>query len=270
MFRVNYFRSEVPQEPLKTLRVGDAGDRRHFLSFQILEFPPFAVFVDPRQILRHVAALNDLGAAVVAADKAAQMGVKVIAMSDSNGCIYDKNGIKLDVVKEIKEVKRGRIKEYLNSVPSAEYTENVQGKTPAVYKIKADIVLPCAAQNDINLETAKLLKANGAIAVGEGANMPCTNEAVQFFNENGILDAPAKAANAGGVATSALEMTQNSMRDAWTFEEVDKKLECIMVNIFNQCKAAAEEYGLGKNYPASANIAAFKKISAAMTAQGII
>jgi len=208
--------------------------------------------------------------AIYAAEKAAQMGVKVIAMSDSNGCIYDKNGIKLDVVKEIKEVKRGRIKEYLNSVPSAEYTENVQGKTPAVYKIKADIVLPCAAQNDINLETAKLLKANGAIAVGEGANMPCTNEAVQFFNENGILDAPAKAANAGGVATSALEMTQNSMRDAWTFEEVDKKLECIMVNIFNQCKAAAEEYGLGKNYPASANIAAFKKISAAMTAQGII
>ncbi len=207
--------------------------------------------------------------AIYACEKALAMGANVVAMSDSSGCIYDENGINLDVVKEIKEVKRGRIKEYLNSVPSAKYMEN-NGSTPAIYTIKADVVLPCATQNDINLETAKLLAANSTVAVGEGANMPCTNEAVDFFVANKILLAPGKAANAGGVATSALEMSQNSMRQSWTFEEVDKKLENIMVNIFKQCQAADEEYGLGVNYVAGANIAAFKKISNAMIAQGII
>ena len=207
--------------------------------------------------------------AIYACEKAQQMGVKVLAMSDSSGCIYDKNGIELSIIKEIKEVKRGRIKEYLNKVPSAQYIEN-NGTIPVIYNIKADIILPCATQNDINLEAAKILVQNGAIAVGEGANMPCTNEAVEYFIENKVLVAPGKAANAGGVATSAIEMTQNSMRTSWTFEEVDKKLESIMVNIFNQCKKADEEYNLGCNYVAGANIAAFKKISAAMIAQGII
>ena len=207
--------------------------------------------------------------AIYAAEKAKQMGIKVLAMSDSNGCVYDANGINLDIVKEIKEVKRGRIKEYLNSVPSAKYTEN-SGTTPAVYTIKADIILPCATQNDINLETAKILVANGAIAVGEGANMPTTNEAIEYLQANNVLVAPAKAANAGGVATSALEMSQNSMRYSWTFEEVDKKLENIMKNIFKQCKDAAQEYGLGVNYVAGANIAAFNKVSKAMIAQGVI
>jgi glutamate dehydrogenase (NADP+) len=207
--------------------------------------------------------------AIYACEKAQQLGVKVIAMSDSSGCIVDENGINLDIIKEIKEVNRGRIKEYLNSVPSAKYMEN-NGSIPPIFTLKTDIVLPCATQNDINIEAAKILVSNGAIAVGEGANMPCTNDAVSYFQEHNVLVAPGKAANAGGVATSALEMTQNSMRDAWTFEEVDKKLENIMINIFKQCKDADDEYNLGNNYVAGANIAAFKKISNAMIAQGII
>lgn len=207
--------------------------------------------------------------AIYACEKAQQMGAKVVAMSDSSGCIYDEQGINIEAVKEIKEVKRGRIKEYLNYVPSAKYIENTSS-IPPIYNIKADIVLPCATQNDINLETAKILVRNGTIAVGEGANMPCTNEAVEYFIANKVLLAPGKAANAGGVATSALEMSQNSIRNAWTFEEVDKKLEDIMVNIFKQCENADKEYNLGTNYVAGANIAAFKKVSNAMIAQGII
>ena len=208
--------------------------------------------------------------AIYACQKAQSYGVKVLAMSDSNGCVYDENGIDLALVQEIKEVRRGRIKEYLEKHPNAKYTENVKGQTPAVYTIKADLILPCATQNDINLETAKLLTANGAIAVGEGANMPCTNEAEAYFLENNVLVAPAKAANAGGVSVSALEMSQNSMRYSWTFEEVDQKLDSIMVNIFKACKDAADEYGYGKNYIAGANIAGFLKVAKAMVAQGII
>ncbi len=207
--------------------------------------------------------------AIYACEKAQMMGAKVVAMSDSSGCIYDKDGIKLNVIKEIKEVKRERIKEYLLSVPTAEYFENTNNM-PSVYKIKADIVLPCATQNDISLETAKLIVKNGSVAIGEGANMPCTNEAIEYFQANNVLLAPGKAANAGGVATSALEMSQNSMRYFWSFEEVENKLENIMVNIFKQCRRACDEYNLGKNYVAGANIAAFKKVSAAMLAQGII
>ena len=207
--------------------------------------------------------------AIYACEKAQQMGANVIGMSDSSGCIYDKNGIKLDIIKEIKEGRRGRIKEYLNSVPDAQYFENL-GNIPPLYTIKADIVLPCATQNDINLETAKILVQNGVIAVGEGANMPCTNEAIEYFIQNSVLVAPGKAANAGGVATSALEMSQNSMRYFWTFEEVDKKLEAIMVNIFNQCRNAADEYNNHNNYVVGANIAAFKKVSSGMISQGII
>lgn len=207
--------------------------------------------------------------AIYSCEKAVQMGAKVIAMSDSNGCVYDENGINLDIVKEIKEVKRGRIKEYLNFVPSAKYMEN-NSQIPAVYTIKSDIVLPCATQNDIHLETAKLLVANGVIAVGEGANMPCTIDAINYFQQNKVLFAPAKAANAGGVATSALEMSQNSMRYFWSFDEVDKKLESIMVNIFKLCREAAEEYGFGNDYVKGANIAAFRKIAKAMRSQGIV
>ena len=207
--------------------------------------------------------------AIYACEKATAMGAKVVAMSDSSGCIYDGNGINLDIVKDIKEVKRGRIKEYLNFVPSAKYYEN-NGTTPAIYNIKADVVLPCATQNDINLDTAKIIVSNGTVAVGEGANMPCTNEAVEYFLENNVLLAPGKAANAGGVATSALEMSQNSMRYFWTFEEVDNKLERIMKNIFKLCNEAAKEYNCGTNYVAGANIAAFTKVSTAMKSQGII
>lgn len=207
--------------------------------------------------------------AIYAAEKALSYGAKVVAMSDSNGCIYDKDGIKLDIIKDLKEVKRARIKEYLNYCPSAVYEENNK-EIPAVYTIKADIVLPCATQNDINLAAAKVLVENGAKAVGEGANMPCTNEAVEYFLRNGVLVAPGKAANAGGVATSALEMCQNSMRYFWSFDEVDKKLDGIMSNIFRATKKAAEEYGFGNNYVAGANIAAFRKIAKAMKSQGLI
>lgn len=207
--------------------------------------------------------------AIYAAEKAVMCGAKVVAMSDSNGCIYDKNGINLEVVKEIKEVKRGRIKEYLNAVPEAEYLEN-NGSIPPVYTIKTDIALPCATENEINLETAKLLVENGLLAVGEGANMPTNKEAIDYFLAHGVLFAPAKAANAGGVAVSALEMSQNSMKSAWTFEKVDRKLNEIMQNIFAQAKSAADEYGLGTNYLAGANIAAFRKIADAMIAQGVI
>ena len=208
--------------------------------------------------------------AIYACQKAQSYGVKVLAMSDSNGCIYDENGIDLATVKEIKEVKRGRIKEYLETHPSAKYTENVAGQTPAVYTIKADLALPCATQNDINLETAKILVQNGVIAVGEGANMPCTNEAEKYMQSKGVLVAPAKAANAGGVAVSALEMSQNSMRYSWTFEEVDQKLDNIMINIFKSCEKAAKDYNYGNNYIAGANIAGFRKVAKAMRAQGII
>ncbi len=208
--------------------------------------------------------------AIYAAQKAAEYGAKVVAMSDSNGCIYDERGVDLDEIKRLKEVERLRIKEYIKKFPCAVYIENQKDATPAVYKIKADIVLPCATQNDINLETAKILVNNGVIAIGEGANMPTTIDAITYLIENNVLLAPAKAANAGGVATSALEMSQNSMRYFWTFEEVDKKLDTIMTNIFNTCKETAKEYNLGINYVAGANIAAFKKVSSAVIAQGII
>lgn len=207
--------------------------------------------------------------AIYACEKAQEYGAKVVAMSDSCGCIYDKDGIDLSVIKQIKEVERCRIKEYLKARPNAEYRESCCGKSQ-IFDIKADIVLPCATQNEIGLEEAKKIVANGAFAVGEGANMPSTNEAIKYFLDNGILFAPAKAANAGGVATSALEMSQNSMRYSWTSEEVDKKLDAIMVNIFKTCQEAAKEYGFGTNYLAGANIAGFLKVANAMMAHGIV
>jgi len=207
--------------------------------------------------------------AIYACQKAQEYGAKVLAMSDSNGYIYDKDGINLDFVKEIKEQKRGRIKEYLDYKPSAEYHETVKGQVD-IFDVKADIILPCATQNEIGLYEAEKIVKNGAFAVGEGANMPCNIEAITYFLSKGILLAPAKAANAGGVATSALEMSQNSMRYSWTFDEVNQKLDAIMTNIFKACKEASEECGFGNNYVAGANLAAFKKLSNAMMVQGIV
>lgn len=203
--------------------------------------------------------------AIYANQKATELGGKVVAMSDSNGYIVDKNGINLDVVKQIKEVERGRIKEYVNRVSGAEYHEGCSG----IWTVKCDIALPCATQNEINEDSAKALIANGVMAVGEGANMPSTPEAVAAFQSAGVLFAPAKAANAGGVATSALEMSQNSMRYSWTFEEVDAKLKGIMVNIFHNAYNAAEKYGKKGNLVAGANIAGFEKVAEAMLAQGV-
>ena len=204
--------------------------------------------------------------AIYAAEKVQELGACVIAMSDSNGYIVDEEGIDVELVKQIKEVERKRIKEYAKRKAGAYYFEGQKG----IWSLKCDIALPCATQNDISLEEAKLLVENNVIAIGEGANMPCTNEAVNYLLENNVLLAPAKAANAGGVATSALEMAQNSMRLSWTFEEVDAKLKEIMTNIFNASKEAAKEYGSEGNYVVGANIAGFLKVADAMMSQGII
>lgn len=203
--------------------------------------------------------------AIYAAEKAEQLGAVVVALSDSSGYIYDKDGINLDLVKEIKEVRRGRIKEYTDVVKNAIFTE---GK--GIWTIPCDIALPCATQNELDLEDAKTLKKNGCFAVAEGANMPSTREATDFFLENEMYFMPGKAANAGGVATSALEMSQNSQRLSWTFEEVDEKLHQIMVNIYQKAADAAERYGVKGNYVSGANIAGFEKVVDAMMAQGIV
>ena len=203
--------------------------------------------------------------ALYACKKAQEKGAKVVTLSDSNGWIYDKNGIDFEAAREIKEVKRGRIKEYLEYHKDAEYHE---GK--GVWTVPCDVALPCATQNELNEEDAKTLVKNGCIAVGEGANMPSTKEAIDVFLESKILFAPAKAANAGGVATSALEMSQNSQRLSWTFEEVDAKLNGIMVNIYKEMADAAKEYGMENNFVAGANIAGFRKVADAMLAQGIV
>ena len=204
--------------------------------------------------------------AIYACEKAMTLGAKVVAMSDSNGYIYDANGIDLDAVKEIKEGRRARIKEYVDTHPNAEYHEGCSG----IWGIKCDIALPCATQNEINEESAKKLIANGCYAVAEGANMPSTPEAIAAFQGAGLLFGPAKAANAGGVATSALEMSQNSMRYSWTFEEVDEKLHGIMVNIYKNTSKAAADYGMAGNFVAGANIAGFLKVAEAMKAQGLV
>ena len=204
--------------------------------------------------------------AIYANQKATQLGGKVIAMSDSNGYIVDENGIDYKVIKEIKEVKRARIKTYLDYVPTAKYVEGSQG----IWNVACDIALPCATQNELPLEGAKALVANGCFAVAEGANMPSTPEAVAYLQGNGVLFAPAKASNAGGVATSGLEMSQNSLRLAWTFDEVDGRLHDIMVNIYKSAAEAAETYGMKGNLVAGANIAGFLKVANAMMAQGIV
>ena len=204
--------------------------------------------------------------AIYATEKATQLGGKVVALSDSNGYVYDPEGIDLDAVKQIKEVERKRIKEYINYRPNAKYTEGCSG----IWTIPCDIALPCATQNEINAESAKALVAGGVKAVAEGANMPSTPEAIEIFQSNKVLFGPAKAANAGGVATSALEMSQNSMRLSWTFDEVDEKLHGIMVNIYKNASAAAKEYGMEDNLVAGANIAGFIKVAEAMKAHGVV
>ena len=255
----------------KGLEYGGSLARKEATGFGLIYYMREMLKANNKNFEGKVVTISGSGnVAIYAAQKVMEYGAKVVAMSDSNGCIYDDIGIDLKEIKRIKEVERLRIKEYLKKYPKAQYFENKEGEIPAVYTIKADISLPCATQNDINLETAQLMVKNGVFAVGEGANMPTDIEAINYFLKNGVLLAPAKAANAGGVATSALEMCQNSMRYFWTFEEVDKKLDGIMSNIFKACKDTADEYGLGINYVAGANIAAFKKVSAAMMAQGII
>ena len=203
--------------------------------------------------------------AIYATQKAQELGAKVVTVSDSTGWVYDPDGIDVAALKEIKEVKRARLTEYKNYRPNSEYHEG-----RGVWSVKVDIALPCATQNELHLEDAKALVANGCIAVCEGANMPTTLEATEYLQENGVIFAPGKAANAGGVATSALEMSQNSERLSWTFEEVDAKLKNIMVNICHNMVDAAEKYGFKGNYVVGANIAGFEKVVDAMTAQGIV
>ena len=203
--------------------------------------------------------------AIYAIQKAQQLGGKPVTCSDSTGWIYDPDGIDVELLKEVKEVKRARLTEYAAARPNAEYHE---GK--GVWSVKVDVALPCATQNELHLEDAKQLVANGCIAVCEGANMPTTLEATEYLQKNGVWFVPGKAANAGGVATSALEMSQNSERLHWTFEEVDGKLQQIMVNIFHNLDKAAKDYGMAGNYVAGANIAGFLKVAEAMTAQGIV
>ena len=202
--------------------------------------------------------------AIYATQKAQQLGAKVVTVSDSTGWIYDPEGIDVELLKEVKEVKRARLTEYAAARKSAEYHEG-----RGVWSVKCDVALPCATQNELHLDDAKALVANGVIAVAEGANMPTTLEATEYLQENGVLFAPGKASNAGGVATSALEMSQNSERLSWTFDEVDAKLQGIMVNIFHACDDASKKYGFEKNYVVGANIAGFEKVAEAMTAQGI-
>ncbi len=250
----------------KGLKYGGSLVRTEATGYGLLYFVNEMLKANGHSIEGKVIAISGSGnVAIYACEKAHQLGAKVVAMSDSSGYIYDSEGINLNTIKRLKEIERKRIKEYVKEHPEARYHEgNVwEGK------FKYDIALPCSTQNDINMERAKNIIENGAIAVGEGANMPTTNDAINFFLKKGILLAPAKAANAGGVATSALEMAQNSLRMAWTFEDVDAKLKNIMINIHKSASEASKEYGFEYNLVAGANIAGFKKVADAMLAQGI-
>lgn len=250
----------------KGLSYGGSLARKEATGFGLLYFTKEMLSLAGIDIAGKTVAISGSGnVAIYAAEKAQTYGAKVVAMSDSNGYIYDADGIDLDAVKEIKEVKRARIKTYVDTHPNATYTEGCSG----IWSIPCDIALPCATQNEINEASAKLLIANGCKAVGEGANMPSTPEAIAAFQDAGLVFGPAKAANAGGVATSALEMSQNSMRYSWTFEEVDAKLHDIMVSIYKNASAAAAEYGQPGNLVVGANIAGFLKVAEAMYAQGI-
>ncbi|MDO4288863.1 MAG: NADP-specific glutamate dehydrogenase [Eubacterium sp.] len=250
----------------KGLSYGGSLARTEATGYGLLYLISEMLKLNGKDIAGKVVAISGSGnVAIYAAEKAFQMGAKVVTMSDSTGWIYDAEGIDLDAIKEIKEVKRERLSTYKNYRPNAEYHEG-----RGVWSVKVDIALPCATQNELHLEDAKQLVANGCFAVAEGANMPTTLEATEYLQENGILFAPGKAANAGGVATSALEMSQNSERLSWTFEEVDAKLKNIMINICHNMADAAKRYGAEGNYVVGANIAGFEKVVDAMTAQGIV
>lgn len=250
----------------KGLSYGGSLARTEATGYGLLYLTKELLKLNGRDIKGMTASVSGSGnVAIYATEKAHQMGAKVVTMSDSTGWIYDAEGIDLDAIKEIKEVKRARLSEYKNYRPNSEYHE---GK--GVWSVKVDIALPCATQNELLIDDAKALAANGCLLVAEGANMPTTMEATEYLQENGVLFAPGKAANAGGVATSALEMSQNSERLSWTFDEVDAKLKGIMVNICHNMSDAAERYGAKGNYVVGANIAGFEKVVEAMTAQGVV
>ena len=250
----------------KGLSYGGSLARTEATGYGLLYFTDEMLKCNGKSIKGATIAVSGAGnVAIYAIEKAQQLGAKVVTASDSTGWIYDKDGIDVELLKEVKEVKRARLTEYAAARPSAEYHEG-----RGVWSIPVDIALPCATQNELHLEDAKQLVANGCYAVAEGANMPTTLAATEYLQKNGILFAPGKASNAGGVATSALEMSQNSERLSWTFEEVDGKLQNIMVNIFHNLDDAAKRYGMEGNYVAGANIAGFEKVVDAMTAQGIV
>lgn len=249
----------------KGLTFGGSLVRTEATGYGLLYLVQAMLKANDKDMADKVVAISGSGnVAIYAAEKAMQLGAKVVTMSDSTGWIYDKDGLDLDAIKELKEVKRARLSEYKNYRPNAEY--HTDG---TVWSVKCDVALPCATQNELHLEDAKTLVANGCIAVAEGANMPTTIEATEYLQKQGVLFAPGKAANAGGVATSALEMSQNSERLSWTFEEVDAKLKEIMENIFAKLDDAARRYGMEGNYVAGANIAGFEKVAQATLAQGI-
>jgi len=250
----------------KGLSYGGSLARKEATGYGLLYFTEEMLSLAGIELTGKTVAISGSGnVAIYAAEKATQLGAKVLTMSDSNGWIYDADGVDLVAIKEIKEVQRGRLTEYKKYRPNSEYHEG-----RGVWTVKVDIALPCATQNELLLEDAKALVANGVTAVAEGANMPTTLEATHYLQENGVIFAPGKASNAGGVATSALEMSQNSERLSWSFEEVDAKLKTIMVNICHNAAAAAEKYGAKGNYVVGANIAGFEKVVDAMTAQGIV
>ncbi len=251
----------------KGLTYGGSLARTQATGYGLCYFTEAMLKANGQQIAGKTVVISGSGnVAIYANEKITQMGAKVVAMSDSNGYVYDPNGIQLNVVKEIKEGRRGRIREYVDAVPGATYTEGCSG----IWTIPCDIALPCATQNEINGESAEQLIKNGVMAVAEGANMPSTLEATAAFQKAGVLFGPAKAANAGGVAVSALEMSQNSLRLSWTFDEVDNRLKDIMNGIFSKVNAAAKEYATEGDYVAGANIAGFLKVAEAMMAQGAV
>ncbi len=250
----------------KGLQYGGSLVRTQATGYGLLYFTDAMLRANGKSLEGKTVVISGAGnVAIYAAEKTYQLGGKPVTMSDSTGWVYDPEGIDLDAVKEIKEVRRARLSEYKNYRPNAEYHEG-----RGVWTIPCDVALPCATQNELLLEDAQTLVKNGCIAVGEGANMPTTLDATKYLLDNGVLFAPAKAANAGGVATSALEMSQNSQRYSWSFEEVDKKLKDIMENIFANAAAAAAEYSTPQDYVSGANIAGFLKVADAMLAQGAV
>lgn len=253
----------------KGLSYGGSLARKEATGYGLLYFTKEMLSCNGIDIAGKTVAVSGAGnVAIYAIQKAQQMGAKVVTCSDSTGWIYDPEGIDVDLLREVKEVKRARLTEYAAARKSAEYHDKASEGTNQ-WQVKVDIALPCATQNELNIEDAKKLVANGVIAVAEGANMPTSIEATKYFQSNGVIFAPGKASNAGGVATSGLEMSQNSERLSWSFEEVDAKLQGIMVNIFHAADNAAKKYGMAGNYVAGANIAGFEKVVDAMLAQGV-